>query len=144
MVACCVILSMPVIYRICTSHQILYICVYDMAIPLLKIWLKNHCLYCYKNRTLYDYRYFIIDRNSGQYATVRSDLYVPLFTYVFHFYDISMTSKWARWRLKSAASRSFTQLFIQAQVNENIKTPRHWPLWGEFTGDRWIPRTNGQ
>ena len=21
---------------------------------------------------------------------------------------------------------------------------RHWLLWGEFTGDRWIPRTNGQ
>ena len=20
------------------------------------------------------------------------------------------------------------------------KAPRHWPLWGEFTGDRWIPR----
>ena len=19
---------------------------------------------------------------------------------------------------------------------ENIKAPRHWPLWGEFTGDR--------
>ena len=27
---------------------------------------------------------------------------------------------------------------------ENIKAPRHWPLCGEFTGDRWIPRTNGQ
>ena len=27
---------------------------------------------------------------------------------------------------------------------ENIKTPRHWPLCGEFTGERWIPRTNGQ
>ena len=26
----------------------------------------------------------------------------------------------------------------------NIKAPRHWPVWGEFTGDRWIPRTNGQ
>ena len=25
---------------------------------------------------------------------------------------------------------------------ENIKTPCHWPLWGEFTGDRWIPGTN--
>ena len=24
---------------------------------------------------------------------------------------------------------------------ENIKAPRHWSLWGEFTGDRWIPRT---
>ena len=22
--------------------------------------------------------------------------------------------------------------------------PRHWPLCGEFTGDRWIPRTNGE
>ena len=26
----------------------------------------------------------------------------------------------------------------------NTKALRHWPLWGEFTGDRWIPRTNGQ
>ena len=27
---------------------------------------------------------------------------------------------------------------------ENIKVPRHWPMGGEFTGDRWIPRTKGQ
>ena len=38
----------------------------------------------------------------------------------------------------------FTQSFIQTQIKENIKGPRHWPLCGEFTGDRWIPRTNGQ
>ena len=31
-----------------------------------------------------------------------------------------------------------------AQIKENIKAPRHWPLCGEFAGDRWIPRTNGQ
>ena len=31
-----------------------------------------------------------------------------------------------------------------AQIKENIKAPRHWPLFGEFIGDRWIPRTNGQ
>ena len=43
-----------------------------------------------------------------------------------------------RWRLKSLASRLFTQAFIQAQMKENIKAPRHWPLWGEFTGDLWI------
>ena len=30
------------------------------------------------------------------------------------------------------------------QIKENIKAPRHWPLCGEFTGHRWIPRTNGQ
>ena len=31
--------------------------------------------------------------------------------------------------------------FVQAQIKENIKAPRHWSLWGEYTGDRWIPRT---
>ena len=38
----------------------------------------------------------------------------------------------------------FTQPFIQAQIKENIKAPRHWPSLGENTGDRWIPRTKGQ
>ena len=38
----------------------------------------------------------------------------------------------------------FTQPFIQAQIKENIKAPRHWPLCGKFTGDRWFPRTKGQ
>ena len=32
---------------------------------------------------------------------------------------------------------------VEAQFKENIKAPRHWPLWGEITGDRWIPRTKG-
>ena len=49
-----------------------------------------------------------------------------------------------RWHLKSPTSRLFTQLFIQTQIIENIKTPHHWPLCVEFTGDQWIPRTNGQ
>ena len=46
--------------------------------------------------------------------------------------------------LKSPASRLFIKPFIQAQIKENIKAPRHWPLWGEFTGHRWIPRTKDQ
>ena len=33
---------------------------------------------------------------------------------------------------------------FKAQVKENTKAPRHWPLWGEFTGDRGIPRSKGQ
>ena len=41
-----------------------------------------------------------------------------------------MTSEWARWRLKSPASRLFTQPFIRAQIKVNIKAPRHWPLCG--------------
>ena len=57
---------------------------------------------------------------------------------------ITVMSWWARWRLPSPASRLFTQPFIQAQIKENIKYPRHWPLWGEFIDDRWIALTNGQ
>ena len=52
---------------------------------------------------------------------------------------ITMTSQWARWRLKSPASRLCTQPFIRAQIKVNIKAPRHWPLCGEFTGTGEIP-----
>ena len=34
-----------------------------------------------------------------------------------------------------------TSLTIEVQIKENIKAPRHWPLCGEFIGDRWSPRT---
>ena len=37
-----------------------------------------------------------------------------------------------------------TQPFIQAQIKENIKAPRHWHLCEEFFGDWWIPHRNGQ
>ena len=57
-----------------------------------------------------------------------------------------------RWRHNGGDSVSnhqpgeclFTQPFNWVQIKENIKAPRRWPLCGEFTGDRWIPRTNGQ
>ena len=44
-----------------------------------------------------------------------------------------------RWRLKSPASRLFSQQFIQAQMTENMKAPRHWPLCGEFIGTDEFP-----
>ena len=34
---------------------------------------------------------------------------------------------------------NITYLLTQTQIKENITAPRHWPLCGEFTGDRWIP-----
>ena len=33
---------------------------------------------------------------------------------------------------------------FQVQINENIKAPRHWLLWVELFGDRWIPRSNAK
>ena len=63
-----------------------------------------------------------------------------LWDVTFHYDDVIMGAR----RLKSPAKRLLTQPFIQTQIKENIKAPRHGPLCGEFTGDRWIPRTNGQ
>ena len=51
--------------------------------------------------------------------------------------NITVTSQWARWRLKPPASRLFTQSLIQAQIKDNIKVLRHLPLCGEFAGDWW-------
>ena len=65
-----------------------------------------------------------------------------------HFH-ITVTSKWTRWRLKSPALRLCNLSKVSTVYStvcwgtdkKSIKAPRHWPLWGEFTGDRWIPRT---
>ena len=48
----------------------------------------------------------------------------------------------------STASQITSLAIVYSTVNrthikENIKAPRHWPLWGEFTGYRGIPRING-
>ena len=65
-------------------------------------------------------------------------LMLEIFSLEIHYSGVIMGA------MASQASRLFTKLFIQAQIKENIKAPRHWALCGEFTGDRWIPRTNGQ
>ena len=57
---------------------------------------------------------------------------------------LHIIGQWARWRLKSLASRLFAQLFVRVQIKESNKAPRHWPLWGESIGDRWIPLKKGQ
>ena len=56
-----------------------------------------------------------------------------------HYNDVIMIAI-----AKSPALKLFIQPFIEAQIKENTKAPRHWPLWGEFTGGRWIPHTKGQ
>ena len=56
--------------------------------------------------------------------------------------DIDKTLQWRHnERLKSPTSAVFAQLLVQAQIKENVKALRHWPLCGEFIGDRRIPRT---
>ena len=44
-----------------------------------------------------------------------------------------------RRHLECLLSRLFRRI-----SKKTIKAPRQWPLWGEFTGNRWIPHTKGQ
>ena len=61
-------------------------------------------------------------------------------TYIPHYSDVITCSM-----ASQLTSLTFVCLTVyQAQIKENIKVPRHWPLCGQFTGNRWIPRTKGQ
>ena len=55
--------------------------------------------------------------------------------------DAVLTSHYDDVTMSSMASQitSLTQPFIRAQIKENIKAPRHWPLCGEFTGTDEFP-----
>ena len=44
--------------------------------------------------------------------------------------SVSVTLQWARWCLKSPASRLFTTV-CWGPDQRNIKAPRHWPFWGD-------------
>ena len=59
---------------------------------------------------------------------------------LLHYTDVIMSTMASQ----ITVSQLFAQPFVQAQIKENIKAQRYWPLWGELTGDRWIPRTKGQ
>ena len=85
---------------------------------------------------VYIYFYRISSRNLLWLFYCHIDPGVPGGT---QHHNITMTSQWPRWRQKSPASRLFIQSFIQAQIKENIKAPRHWPLCGEFTGTGEFP-----
>ena len=63
---------------------------------------------------------------------------------IYNFYNDVLTSAMAS--QITSLTIFFTQSLILAQIKENIKAPRHWPLCGELTGDRyrWIPRTKSQ
>ena len=101
------------------------------------------CIFVYENRDILIpiSRNFVPKRDFWQVIVGSCNIWHRIVDKPSH---ITVTSWWAWWRLKSPASPLFSEPFIQAQTKENIKAQRNWPLCGEFTGDRWIPRTNGQ
>ena len=75
------------------------------------------------------------------------DAGVPMATNLLQWYELCSQTLHYSDVIMSALAYQITSLFnrlFKAQIKENIKAPRHWPLFGEFTGHRWIPRTNDQ
>ena len=102
---------------------------------------KSHILTLhFTNGTLPDYlsRFVIAESND---------------TEILHFKDIhdSLPITSLRWRYNERDGVSnhqrldgFLNRLFRCRTKKNIKAPRHWPLWGEFTGDRWIPLTKAE
>ena len=114
---------------------------------------SGKCILWFKNDSNESLRSWIMHmvRGLSCFPWLAADLFYPYHSGIHDWRlsncvkaNITVTSWWARWRLKSPAPPLFTQPSIQALIKENIKAPHYWPLWGEFTGHRWIPRTNGQ
>ena len=70
-------------------------------------------------------------------ASYRMSLFSMLST-PLHFCDVIM------WVMASQITSLTIQPFIPAQIKENIKAPRHWPLCGKFTGHRRVLDTTGR
>ena len=53
------------------------------------------------------------------------------------YFDRRWLSRFVNGTTMASQITSLTIVYIK----ENFKVLRHWPLWGKFTGERWIPHT---
>ena len=80
-------------------------------------------IYTYTLIFIYTYTYIYIHIYIHIYPYLHSQLHLPQ---EYHYIDVIITTMASQ----SPASRLFTQPYIQTQIKENIKAPRHWPLCG--------------
>ena len=74
--------------------------------------------------------YFRLLNEPGIWSIIISMMQFEGARFPSHHNDVIMSE-----RFKSSAYPVFAKPFIRAQIKENIKALRHWPLYGEFTGD---------
>ena len=128
----------------CHRREFPKLCTADRGIMIILSW-------CWSNVGPQPMRSIKFDHVTSQsYATHDS-----VFLATTHSYDSSFISSnsfqqflahYDDFMMDVIASQitSLASVYSDAHIKENIKAPRHWPLCGEFTGDRWIPRSNGQ
>ena len=86
-----------------------------------------------KDQYLSDYNYDILRLNDSFQGSSCSYAHV-----------IMMALRWRHNGRDCVSNHQPHDCLLNLLFKVNIKAPRHWPLCGEFIGDRWFPRTNGQ
>ena len=61
--------------------------------------------------------------------------------YHFHYNDVIMSAMASQ---ITSPTIVYSTIYSGVDQKKKPKAPRHWPLCGEFTCDRWIARTNCQ
>ena len=106
-------------------------------------WVKHNLRVVISEYICHLYRYYLLDvLPEVQRAQLSSTVNAVLYSTEDHRWHY--TTVYYGSAIMGTISNHQPHPFIRVQIKENIKAPRHWPLWGEFTGDRWIPRTKGQ
>ena len=127
----------------------LYCLGYDCWIFMAQQWLGN-CLHPNKRQAITGVNRGLVHWNTyvsyGLNVLSRAVVYLidalnlNIILCIWHYSDVIMGAM---------ASQITSLTIVHSTVysgadQENIEALRHWPLCGEFTGDRWIPRANGQ
>ena len=102
-----------------------------MAAILSRLQCVNYCLWLQPEDRASKHLETLLETGVDEMSwddTVSSEDRFPLYS------DVMMGAM-----ASQITSASIVYSTVQAQIKENIKGPHHWLLWGEFTGDRWIP-----
>ena len=103
-------------------------------------WLNSENFKCmwhtaYKHGWMYQ-----VLKNDQSKVTHPNQYFIWMWQFQQHYTDVIMIAM-------ASEIISLTLVFstdYSDQIKENIKAQCHWPLWGEFTGEQWIPRIKGQ
>ena len=82
-------------------------------------------------------RQFYLSWAMGQWDMSRPNVLLMRYNTCDHYSDVIMSTMVSQ---ITSLMIVYLIVYIQAQIKESIKAPRHWSLWGVFTGDR----TKGQ
>ena len=95
----------------------------------------------FKQTNVNDLKNIISPKHHKQFPTGFCNIGSPPKMKSHHHRDVIMSAMTSQ---ITGVSIVYSTVCSGACHEKNIQDPRHWPLWGEFTGHRWIPRTKGQ